>query len=59
MGTLMACVLVQAALLGASCQMVSVVRLTARASAAPPGPGARVAVPGGSGGSGRQDLPGW
>jgi hypothetical protein len=57
MGTLMACVLAHTALPGASCQTVSVERLTARASAAAPGPGARVAVPGGSGGSGRQGEP--
>ena len=59
MGTLMACVVVQAAEPGASCQMVSVVRSTASASSsAPAGPGARVAVPGGSAGSARHVAPG-
>jgi hypothetical protein len=50
-------ILAQVAPPGACCQMVSVPRLTARASAAPPGAGASVAVPGGSGGSCRQDDP--
>ena len=58
MGTLMAWVLAQVVPPGASCQTVSVLPWTARASAVPPGPGASVAVPGGSAGSGRQAAPG-
>src|SRR5689334_22635883 len=40
---------------GASCQMVSLVRWTVRASHPPLAPGARVAVAGGRAGSGRQE----
>ena len=57
MGTLTTWILVQVAPPGTCCQMVRVPPWAARASAAPPGPGASVAVPGGSGGSGSQDDP--
>ena len=59
MGTLMTWILVQAAAPGARCQMVSVPRLTARASAAPPGPGASVAVPGAAGAAAARKIPRW
>jgi hypothetical protein len=58
MGTLMACALAQAADPGASCQTVIVVRPAASASNPPTGPGASVAVPGGSAGSARHPAPG-
>ena len=58
MGTLMACALAHAADPGASCQTVIVVRPAASASNPPAGPGASVAVPGGSAGSARHPAPG-
>ena len=57
MGTLMTWALPHDVPRGARCQTVSVPRWTARASAAPPGPGARAAVPAGSGGSGCHRAP--
>ena len=59
MGTLMACVAGPGGgRRAASCQTVSLVRWTARASNPPAGPGASVAVPAGSAGSGRHGLRG-
>jgi hypothetical protein len=55
MGTVMAWVAAQVRAPGVSCQMVSLVRWTARASQPPVLPGARVAVPGGRVGSGCQE----
>src|SRR5580704_2010321 len=57
MGTLMAWALAHAADPGASCQTVIVVRPAASASKPPAGPGASVAVPGGSAGSARHPAP--
>src|SRR3984957_3232458 len=57
MGTLMTWVFSQVVLPVVCCQTVVVPRWTARAAAAPPGPGASVAVPEGSGGSGCQVDP--
>ena len=54
----MACALAHAADPGASCQTVIVVRPAASASNPPAGPGASVAVPGGSAGSARHGAPG-
>ena len=51
----MTCSLAQDWAPGAACQMVSWVPWTARAFHPPDGLGARVAVPGGSGGSGRHE----
>ena len=56
MGTLIACTLVHVVAPGGSCQTVSLARSTARATVAPPGLGTSVAVPGASGGSGRQRV---
>src|SRR5215469_5269371 len=53
-GTLMVCVAAHAPPPGASRHTASLVRWTARASHAPPGPGASVVVAGGSAGSRRQ-----
>lgn len=58
MGTLMACALAHAADPAASCQTVIVVRPAASASNPPAGPGASVAVPGGSAGGARHPAPG-
>ena len=59
MGTLMVCVAAHArARRARSCQTVSLVLWTARASHPPAGPGASVAVPGGSAGSGRHEPAG-
>src|ERR1700761_5928835 len=59
MGTLMACVLAQAAEPGRSCQTVSELPSAASASVPPAAGRARVTVrPGGSGGRARQDAPG-
>src|ERR1700761_789441 len=58
MGTLMACVLAQAAEPGRSCQTGSKLRSAASASLVPAAGRARVTVrPGGSGGRARQDAP--
>jgi hypothetical protein len=57
MATLMTWILAHVLPPGASCQTVSVPPWTARASALPPGPGASVAVPGGSAGSGCHEDP--
>ncbi len=57
MGTLMVCAFVQALPPGVACQTVSLARWTTSALIAPPGPGASVAVPGGSAGSVCQWLP--
>ena len=54
----MVCVAAHAAPPGASCQTASLVLWTARASHPPAGPGASVAVPGGSAGSGRHEPAG-
>ena len=54
----MACALAHAADPGASCQTVIVVRPAASALNPPAGPGASVAVPGGSAGSARHGAPG-
>src|SRR6516164_24169 len=55
MGTVMTWAVAQVRAPGASCQMVSLARWTARASHPPLAPGARVAVAGGRTGSGRQE----
>src|SRR5260221_9595416 len=58
MGTLMVWASVQVARPGRACQIVSLVRCTARALIAPWGPAASVAVPGGRTGSFRHGWPG-
>src|SRR5258707_11433708 len=58
MGTPMVWAFVQVAQPGKACQMVSLVRWTARALIAPPGPAASVAVPGGRTDNFRHGWPG-
>src|SRR5258707_1300053 len=58
MGTPMVWAFVQVARPGKACQMVSLVRWTARALIAPPGPAASVAVPGGRTDNLRHGRPG-